>query len=622
MPAYCIICKKETNKPTRASYNLENEPPRYCFKHKDKEMINVTDKKCIASNSITHKKCTTRASYNYANYNSAKYCKNHKLDGMINISSKKCKIKGCLVRPIYNFVGLTPLYCKKHKDDKMVNVYSKRCEQTGCDKHPSFNYPDKIGYLFCSEHKEKGMIDLRVLNNMCEICEKVQANYNYNGLKAKFCCSCKTDDMINVRSPKCVKCNINLPIYNYKDMKHEYCSKCKENDMIDTRTKKCADTLCDKQARYNFPDHKISKFCRKHASDGMINVKEPRCIHQNGCTEVAYYNDIGKKKSIYCGYHKENNMINVREKYKLCVHNDCQGTRENLSVAEYGLLFRDKTHCYKHKLPNEFKDNNPTCEGDDIMLDCKNQPLYCGSLSNLPIRCEEHKLDNDINVIEKSCENCKLLYFLNPLNNLCENCDIHINKKYIKSKENVIKELLNDNNIKYVIYNKIIQCGCSKYRPDFVIDLGHTQLIVEVDENQHKSYPNHCEITRMVQIHQDAGMPIIFIRYNPDNYRNNDNIIVRHSKGRQQLLLDLIKGISNRQEMKEGLSVFYLFYDGFNGNPQEFTLDYFNKTIEALIDLVYNDKTIQPTQKTNNTFTPNTNIQLKKPKITLKNKLH
>ena len=72
--------------------------------------------------------------------------------------------------------------------------------------------------------------------------------------------------------------------------------------------------------------------------------------------------------------------------------------------------------------------------------------------------------------------------------------------------------------------DKKIEDGCSRRRPDLMCDLGYQVIIVEVDENQHTDYDCSCENKRMMQLSQDVGhRPIIFIRFNPDEYINATN---------------------------------------------------------------------------------------------------
>jgi hypothetical protein len=72
------------------------------------------------------------------------------------------------------------------------------------------------------------------------------------------------------------------------------------------------------------------------------------------------------------------------------------------------------------------------------------------------------------------------------------------------------------------IADKIVHGGCSKRRPDLLLDLGYQILIVEIDENQHIDYDCSCENKRIMELSQDLGhRPIVFIRFNPDEYTNN-----------------------------------------------------------------------------------------------------
>ena len=72
-----------------------------------------------------------------------------------------------------------------------------------------------------------------------------------------------------------------------------------------------------------------------------------------------------------------------------------------------------------------------------------------------------------------------------------------------------------------------IQDGCSKRRPDLLLDMGSHVIIVEVDETQHSNYDCSCENKRVMQLSQDVGhRPIVFIRFNPDSYTSaNGNVV-------------------------------------------------------------------------------------------------
>ena len=73
------------------------------------------------------------------------------------------------------------------------------------------------------------------------------------------------------------------------------------------------------------------------------------------------------------------------------------------------------------------------------------------------------------------------------------------------------------------ITDKKIQDGCSKRRPDLLLDMGSHIIIVEIDENAHTDYDCSCENKRLMEISQDLGhRPIVFIRFNPDDYMDKD----------------------------------------------------------------------------------------------------
>jgi hypothetical protein len=58
------------------------------------------------------------------------------------------------------------------------------------------------------------------------------------------------------------------------------------------------------------------------------------------------------------------------------------------------------------------------------------------------------------------------------------------------------------------------------------LDLGYQVIIIEIDENQHIDYDCSCENKRIMELSEDVGhRPIIFIRFNPDDYLVKDKRI-------------------------------------------------------------------------------------------------
>lgn len=72
------------------------------------------------------------------------------------------------------------------------------------------------------------------------------------------------------------------------------------------------------------------------------------------------------------------------------------------------------------------------------------------------------------------------------------------------------------------VADKKVADGCSRRRPDLLLDMGTHIVITEIDENKHDSYGCSCETKRVMEISQDVGhRPIVFIRFNPDGYTSH-----------------------------------------------------------------------------------------------------
>ena len=156
---------------------------------------------------------------------------------------------------------------------------------------------------------------------------------------------------------------------------------------------------------------------------------------------------------------------------------------------------------------------------------------------------------NDI-LIDRKCNTC------NPQN-------IHI-RQHIKELR--VKNMLDANQIIYT-YDKILEdTSCGRERPDFQIDCGTHYLYVEVDEHQHQSYIQECEHIRMINLVESRGIPVQFIRYNPDSYQPIKGQKIITIEQREQLLLEYIKyGMNHSPILNNAFSnAIYLFYNGYD----------------------------------------------------------
>jgi hypothetical protein len=93
-------------------------------------------------------------------------------------------------------------------------------------------------------------------------------------------------------------------------------------------------------------------------------------------------------------------------------------------------------------------------------------------------------------------------------------------------RENYIVDYLKEEIEEEFVHDRIIDDGCSRRRPDIRYEKFTHTVIIEVDENRHSGYS--CETKRMMLIFQDLGnRPIIFIRINPDGYKDENGDKIR-----------------------------------------------------------------------------------------------
>jgi len=313
-----------------------------------------------------------------------------------------------------------------------------------------------------------------------------------------------------------------IPSFNYvNETKRLYCSKHKLDNMINIKNKKCIHENCKTQPTFNYVNENKGLYCSKHKLDNMVNIISKTCIHEN-CNTQPTYNYENEKKGLYCFKHKLNNMVDIKN--KTCIHKICN-TQPTFNYKNE----KKALYCFKHKLDNMVNITHKKC----IHENCKILPTYNYKNEKIRLYCSKHKLDNMVDIKNKTCKNewCDIIPS-KKYRGYCLNCFIHefpnekIARNY-KTKEtritNYIKEYFNNYDL---VCDKTIQNGCSKKRPDILLDLGFQVIIIEIDENQHRNYDCSCENKRLMELSKDIGhRPIIFIRFNPDDYKDGDKNI-------------------------------------------------------------------------------------------------
>lgn len=487
------------------------------------------------------------------------FCSAHKEIGMSNIVSKRCENEGCQsLNPRFDIIGGKGRFCNAHKEVNMIDVKNKRCEAPGCEIiNPIFDFKGGKG-KFCFAHKEDNMIDIRT--KRCESigCQIIRPVFDIQGGKGRFCCKHKEDGMVDVKSKRCEYpgCQILNPSFDIKGGKGRFCSSHKEHIMIDIRSKKCENTNCEKRPSFDFKGRK-GRFCSAHKMHGMIDVKTKRCEYA-GCIILNPIFNTKGNKGRFCSTHKDSDMIDVKS--KMCKNPEC------LKKVNYGKPGFQPTHCAEHRERGMIMKPNTKCR----ISSCKNMAIW--GINWIPRHCEAHKTDDDANLVEHPCKSCGLLYILDNLQQ-CESCNPETFRRVKLAKQNALMDYLDSRGLTGFTTDTMIDGGeCGKERPDRIYHFGDKIVVLECDEHQHRHITAICEETRMKNIGQlFAGLPVYFIRFNPDAYDHVNNKAQELIKKRHSLCGDLISQIQEgRVQLPSALvSVIYLYYDKWSSFAEE-----------------------------------------------------
>jgi hypothetical protein len=381
------------------------------------------------------------------------------------------------------------------------------CRHTDCEKFAVYGLKNADNIFVrhvCAKHKTVEMI---APYKTCDECTKIPGFGYINGEAIK-CKKHIMEGMIDIKNaknkcknPQCTK----QPYFgNPNDYSASYCKAHKLEGMVDIRSIKCVEPKCTKQPFFGYPDS-IPTYCKTHKLDGMEDIKSKKCKEHN-CKKRCSFGYPNDKISSYCADHKLDGMENIVS--KRCIEPNCT------SVSTFGYPNDDcGSYCKKHKLDGMEYINKTKCltEGCTISVPSIKYNHYKGYC----FRCFTFIFPE---VVTK--RNCKTKEY--HIQNLIASTDFGIPKESI-------------------IFDRVIDrlCG-SRRRPDIFIDLQLFTLIIEIDENQHKSYNTSCENAKVVSEYIDTGMrPIVILRFNPDSYiaADGDRIKSCFNKGKDGLYM-------------------------------------------------------------------------------------
>jgi hypothetical protein len=390
------------------------------------------------------------------------------------VTSARCQFPGCKIRPSHN-VPTEPrgILCKVHAEPGMVNVRSEKCAHPGCGTEPSFNVPGRKIGLFCVVHKAEVMVN--VTTKLCDWpgCG-TQPNYGATGQSATRCFVHK-EKLVDVTAPRCAfdGCGAVQPRYGAPGAKRgTHCAKHKGPCMVLRKYFGCKHSKeCVRMPFYAEPDEARATMCCVHRSPTMINLKNKKCQTPK-CKHDAEFAKTEFNRPQFCSDHKPDDYVDVH-KEKRCGHDGCPDDHELLyeTTDDQGLVEQHKV-CLAHAPP-----------GYEASL--KRMCKYCDIREDVPFVC-------------RSCR-----------------------QRSHKKEHAVVRHLRRAIDVPFK-YDESPGFECTRKRPDIRFEMLTHDVIVEVDENQHRGYKESCECARISEIvGAIGGKSVVFVRYNPDNARSN-----------------------------------------------------------------------------------------------------
>lgn len=236
----------------------------------------------------------------------------------------------------------------------------------------------------------------------------------------------------------------------------------------------------------------------------------------------------------------------------------CKTCKEELSLDNFRTGLKSCKKCNYNKGKCQHGTEKRKCKdcGGEGLCEHRKQKQACGEC-NPTINCG----------ICKSVQPSKKSKFY-PL---CEACfcqeyqDSPLSVNYKTKERYLFDEIKNRFSGVSMRVNKRVDNGCSKRKPDILIDKGIFSIIIECDENQHINY--ECEEKRIMELFQDLGnRPLVVIRFNPDSYTTNTITIAGCFEDAKLLFKKKYYNLSQfewdkRIEVLEGIIKKYLMLD-------------------------------------------------------------
>jgi hypothetical protein len=375
----------------------------------------------------------------------------------------------------------------------------------------------------------------------CNICKKeFTTEIKPNGKEYKTCLSCREKNKEKRERNRCIH-----------GKQRSRCKECGGSQICEhgkqrSRCKDCGGSqICI--------HGKQRPQCKDCGGGGIcIHGKQRSICKECGGSQICIH---GKQRSICkdCGGSQ------------ICIHGKQRSTCKDCGGSQI---------CIHGKIRSKCKD----CGGGGICIHGKQRSI-CKECGGSQI-CIHGKIRPTCTP-SRACKNCEHTYVapsyrFHPYCFTCYcllNPDEEIPRKY-KLKEHHFREFLTEEykEVKLIFDKRV---GESNRRPDVLIPFGEYNIVIEVDENQHRGYD--CENRRTMEIFQDLGnKPMVVIRLNPDCYLDSFGKRVpscfkitktvgwKRDETEWKRRLDIVKEHIDyymRNNPEKELTLLYLFYD-------------------------------------------------------------
>jgi hypothetical protein len=374
-------------------------------------------------------------------------------------------------------------------------------------------------------------------------------------------------------------------ICEHNRRKHN-CKECGGSQICEHNKRKSDCKECD--GSQICEHNKLKSYCKECGGKGICkHNKQKSCCKDCGGSQICEHN---KRKSEckecggsqICEHNKLKSYCKECGGSQICEHNKLKSYCKECGGKQICKHNRQKSQCRecgggsicKH---NKLKSQCKECIGGSICEHNKLKP-HCKQCGGSALCKSEWCETRATSKYDGYCMVCCINLF--PDKSIVRN--YKTKEKYIV--DYIFQQFPED---KYSwINDKCIYDGCSKKRPDLFLDLGYQVIIVEIDENQHINYDCSCENKRLMELSQDINhRPLIFIRFNPDEYITKDTKITS-CWGYNKLGVAVIKK-TKEKEWQNRLECLY--------NQIAYWCDEKNKTnktieiVHLFYDTVYND---------------------------------